>query len=120
LLVLQHAIATPSLHNTLQTVFNDENPRFATKLHQHIAALPGIELLHYRPIIRNRSIGPDIIPLIAKINVPTLFFADPWGYQGVSIDLILIRPLVGRHRDGWEPRFYGIPEPVVSSYLWPP
>jgi hypothetical protein len=23
-----------------------------------------------------------------RIDVPTLFFADPWGYEGVSIDLI--------------------------------
>ena len=33
-------------------------------------------------------IGRDVLPYIDRVNVPTLFFADPWGYKGVSIDLI--------------------------------
>jgi three-Cys-motif partner protein len=88
LLVLEHAINSPALSETLQTVFNDENADFIKTLEGHIAHIPGIERLRHQPILRNRIVGRDIIPRIKQIDVPTLFFADPWGYQGVSIDLI--------------------------------
>jgi three-Cys-motif partner protein len=88
LLILQHAINTSTLCDTLQAVFNDENRTFIAELQQHVAALPGIERLRYKPAFRNCTINRDIVPRIQKINVPTLFFADPWGYDGVSIDLI--------------------------------
>jgi len=38
--------------------------------------------------MRTLPIGHDIIARIERITVPTLFFADPWGYAGVSLDLI--------------------------------
>jgi three-Cys-motif partner protein len=88
LLVLDHIISAPALRDTVQTVFNDENPEFVNELESHIAKLPGIESLHYKPQLRNRVVGRDIIPRIQRIDVPTLFFADPWGYKGISIDLI--------------------------------
>jgi three-Cys-motif partner protein len=88
LLILEHAINTPALCEHLQTVFNDENPDFVKTLEGHIARLPGIERLKHPPQLRNRSVGRDIIPRVKDIKVPTLFFADPWGYEGVSVDLI--------------------------------
>jgi three-Cys-motif partner protein len=88
LLVLEHAINTPLLREHLQTVFNDENQEFVKALEARIAELPGIERLKYPPQFRKRSIGRDIIPRIKANKVPTLFFADPWGYEGVSVDLI--------------------------------
>jgi three-Cys-motif partner protein len=88
LLVLDHIINTPALRDTVQTVFNDENAEFLKELESHIAKLPSIESLRYKPQLRNRVVGHDIIPRIQRIDVPTLFFADPWGYKGISIDLI--------------------------------
>ena len=88
LLILRHAIATPALHDTLRTIFNDENRAFTRELEGYIAALPGINQLRYQPVVRNYRVGKDLIPRIQRINAPTLFFADPWGYEGVSIDLI--------------------------------
>jgi three-Cys-motif partner protein len=88
LLILEHTINTPTLCENLQTVFNDKNKDYITALEARIAQLPGIERLRHKPKFRNRTIGHDIIPSIKRINVPTLFFADPFGYQGVSIDLI--------------------------------
>ena len=88
LLILEHAINTPALCEHLQTVFNDKNEDYIEALKARIAQLPGIERLHHQPKFRNRAIGRDIIPSIKRISVPTLFFADPFGYQGVSIDLI--------------------------------
>src|SRR5260221_2671123 len=88
LLVLEHAINTPTLCENLQTVFNDQNSDCIEALEKRIQHLPGIQRLRYQPKFRNRTVARDIIPRIKQIDVPTLFFADPWGYQGVSIDLI--------------------------------
>jgi three-Cys-motif partner protein len=88
LLVLDHTIKTPALRDTVQIVYNDENPDFINELEAHVTETPGIESLRYKPVLRSRTVGRDIIPFIQRIKVPTLFFADPWGYQGVSIDLI--------------------------------
>jgi three-Cys-motif partner protein len=88
LLILQHAVDTPALHDTLQTVFNDENPAFVETLRDHIGHIPGIERLKYQPVLRSRTIGRDTTARVKRNNVPALYFADPWGYEGISIDLI--------------------------------
>ena len=88
LLVLQHVVDTPALHETLQTVFNDENADFVQALETHIARIPGIDRLKFKPVLRNRSVSRDTISRIRRNQVPTLYFADPWGYEGVSIDMI--------------------------------
>ena len=88
LLVLQHLTNTPALRDYFQTVFNDKNTDYIETLEPRIAQLPGIDRLRHQPKLRNRTIGRDIIPHIKRVDVPTLFFADPFGYEGVSIDLI--------------------------------
>ena len=88
LLILDHTINTPALRDSVQLFFNDEKAEFVAELEKHIAETPGVGDLRFKPIVRNRAVGRDIVPLIQKVNIPTLFFADPWGYQGVSIDLV--------------------------------
>ena len=88
LLVLDHTINTPALSETVQIVYNDENPEFIKELQAHVTETPGVETLRYKPVLRNRVVGRDEIPLIKRFGVPALFFADPWGYQVVTIDLI--------------------------------
>ncbi|MGI8960792.1 MAG: three-Cys-motif partner protein TcmP [Bryobacteraceae bacterium] len=88
LLVLDHIIKTPALRDAVELVFNDENSDFLSELEKHISETPDAETLRYKPVFRNRVVGRDIVPLIEQIDVPTLFFADPWGYQGVSMDLV--------------------------------
>lgn len=88
LLVLDHVINSSKLRSVTQLLFNDENPEFIEALKSEVAKVPGVETLRYRPAFRTEPIGHDIIPRIERITVPTLFFADPWGYAGVSLDLI--------------------------------
>jgi hypothetical protein len=78
LLVLDHIINTPALRDTVQTVFNDENAEFIKELESHIAKLPGIESLRYKPQLRNRVVGHDIIPRIQRIDVPTQDGSPVW------------------------------------------
>lgn len=88
LLILEHIVKTPALRDTVQMVLNDENADFIKILETHITEFPDVGSLRYKPILRNRAVGLDIIPRIKQIDVPSLFFADPWGYKGISIELI--------------------------------
>src|ERR1039457_2286098 len=54
----------------------------------HIAATSEVETLRYKPDLRNKSIDRGTIARMRQVDVPALIFADPWGYQGVSLDLI--------------------------------
>jgi three-Cys-motif partner protein len=88
LLILDHVVKTPALREVTQLFFNDENKQFVEKLESEVAKFPSVELLKYPPVFRSKTINREIIPNIEKTKVPTLFFADPWGYKGISIDLI--------------------------------
>jgi three-Cys-motif partner protein len=88
LLILDHVIATPALRDALELVFNDQNVEFIAELQRHVEETPGVELLRYKPRFRNFNMDGEAVVLVRKNNVPAFFFADPWGYRGVSLDLI--------------------------------
>jgi three-Cys-motif partner protein len=88
LLILDHVVNTPALREVTQLFFNDENEESVATLKSEVAKFPGVQLLKHSPVFRSRAINREIIPRIEKTKVPTLFFADPWGYKGISVDLI--------------------------------
>jgi three-Cys-motif partner protein len=83
--VLETAIADPDMRNMLKTLFNDANSQYTNSLQSAINAIPGIQTLKYQPIVTNLEIGKNTIELF---DVPTLFFLDPFGYKGLSLQLI--------------------------------
>jgi three-Cys-motif partner protein len=88
LLIVEHVVRTAGLRDTTQLFFNDENPEFIETLKLEVSKIPGVDTLKYEPVFRTKSISREIIPRIKQVKVPTLFFADPWGYAGISVDLI--------------------------------
>ena len=89
LLVLDKAIQDHDMCEMLVTVFNDKNEDHSYSLQQAIDALPGIEKLKYRPTVRNYEVGKEIVAIFSQMRlVPTLFFVDPWGYKGLTLQLI--------------------------------
>jgi three-Cys-motif partner protein len=89
LLVLEKAIQDPDMCEMLVTVFNDRNEDHSYSLQQAIDALPCIEKLKYRPTVRNYEVGKEIVAIFSQMRlVPTLFFVDPWGYKGLTLQLI--------------------------------
>lgn len=87
--VLLQAINDPRLCARLVTVFNDMNPAYTHQLQESITAFPGIEKLTHKPVVANITVGTDLVQSMGRLNlVPTLFFIDPWGYKGLSLDLI--------------------------------
>jgi three-Cys-motif partner protein len=89
LLILERALASQDLTSRLVTVFNDANPEFTSTLEAEIDALPGIELLRYRPQVVTGEITDDLVEQFEKVKtIPCLSFIDPWGYKGLSLRLI--------------------------------
>lgn len=89
LMILEKAIASPKLRNRLVTIFNDKDENNTRSLQQAIDNLPGIDSLRYKPKVRQREIGTEIVKLFEEMKmIPTFFFVDPWGYKGLSLQLV--------------------------------
>jgi len=89
LLILENAINEPLLRDRLVTIFNDKDADNSRTLASEIEKLPGIDQLRFRPEVNNEIIGEKIIEDLTGVAiVPTLSFIDPWGYKGLSLQLI--------------------------------
>ncbi len=89
LLILERAIQNPDLASRLVSRFNDKNPDYTTSLAAEIDALPGIEKLKHKPRIITGEVDDDLVKRFSEIRtIPAISFIDPWGYKGLSLDLI--------------------------------
>jgi len=89
LLVLERAINDPDMRQMLVTIFNDKNEDNSRSLERAINELPGIDKLKYKPTVMNQEVGTELVKMFEHMRlVPTLFFVDPWGYKGLSLQLV--------------------------------
>jgi three-Cys-motif partner protein len=89
LLILKTALSNKEMSEMLVSVFNDKDPKNIEILEKEIESIDGIEGLRYRPRIMNNTVGEDIVELFKKIKlIPSLIFIDPFGYKGLTLDLI--------------------------------
>jgi three-Cys-motif partner protein len=89
ILLLEKAIEDSDLCEMLVTIFNDVNEDHSRSLEKAIKSLPGIDRLKYAPQVSHFEVGEEIVKRFQEMRfVPTLFFVDPWGYKGLSLDLI--------------------------------
>lgn len=89
LLVLREAAENDRLAPRFESHFNDKNPTNVAKLRQHIMEAPELRNLHNAPIVTDHDVTSELIPAIERAGeIPTLFFVDPWGYKGLSIELL--------------------------------
>src|SRR5579871_3085072 len=89
LLILEQAITDPDMRRMLVTVFNDKDEDHSHNLEKAIKALPGVETLAHQPVVLNEEVGAEMVKQFQSMKlVPTLFFVDPWGYKGLSLQLV--------------------------------
>lgn len=87
--ILENAIKDADMSQKLVTLFNDKDADNAQALQKAIDALPGIEKLKFKPEVRNKEVGSEMVKEFNSTQlVPTLFFVDPWGYKGLSLQLV--------------------------------
>lgn len=89
LLILEKAIQDANLRQMLVTLFNDKDEENKRSLGKAIHDLPGIDTLKYAPRVICHEIGDQVVQQFVQMRfAPTLFFVDPWGYKGLSLQLI--------------------------------
>lgn len=89
LLILERAIRDPVLRSTLLTHFNDSDGELARQLGAEVSAFPDVGLLRFKPKVTNFVVGQKVVEALEHIHlVPSLVFLDPWGYKGLSLDLV--------------------------------
>lgn len=89
ILVLEKGAEDKDIRDRLVSVFNDVNPEYVRDLESAIASIPTIDSLKTKPIVINTQVDEEIAQIFESMKtVPTLFFVDPWGYKGLSVQLI--------------------------------
>ena len=87
--ILEKAISSDKLRDRLVTFFNDSDGAAVQTLREVIGQIPGVETLRVAPDVRNFEVGQDVADwLNSGGKVPSLFFLDPWGYRGLSLNLV--------------------------------
>jgi three-Cys-motif partner protein len=91
--ILETAINDPYLRDDLRemlvTFFNDIELEHFQSLQEVINTIPGINKLRCKPKIYNMEVGEEITQIFKQTQfIPTLFFIDPYGYKGLSLELI--------------------------------
>lgn len=73
----------------LVTHFNDRDADQARSLETAITGLLDVDKLRHKPVVDNTEVGTDMVKRFQEMKfIPTLFFVDPWGYKGLSLDLV--------------------------------
>lgn len=89
LLVLETILDNPDLANRMVTLFNDKDTANIESLKTAISQLDGIERLKYAPTFYNEEVGDEIAKMFSDMQIVlTFFFVDPWGYKGLSLNLV--------------------------------
>jgi three-Cys-motif partner protein len=89
LLVLKRATDDPDMRQMLVTWMNDKGENNSHSLEQAIKELPGVETLKYKPRVMNEEVGTEMVKMFQEMRlIPALFFVDPWGYKGLSLQLV--------------------------------
>lgn len=88
--VLEKACSDPILKKKLITMFNDVDRDNIEQLDEAIKKIDGIDDLTYPPAITSFEVGQGLTDYLSSKQsmLPTLLFVDPWGYKGMSLDLI--------------------------------
>lgn len=88
LLILEKASKDHEIMRGLLCYFNDKDNIAIKKLENEISALyPDIP---NNPIYTSMDVGEEIVQHLntKPLSCPSLCFIDPWGYKGLSLDLI--------------------------------
>lgn len=89
LLVTRAVVADPRLRRIVRLVFNDKSKAHTDRLEQELRAIPGIKELTHKPTVYCGEVGGPLARTLASLKMsPTFSFVDPFGYKGLTQDLI--------------------------------
>jgi three-Cys-motif partner protein len=89
LTILRISTKSEMLKEHLVTIFNDVNREYAEELNAAILDLPDIGLLKNEPEVFCGAVDRNLAEKLSQSKlIPTLLFLDPWGYKGISLELL--------------------------------
>lgn len=89
LLIIQNTLSNPMLLNKMHFIFNDKDPHNTTTLSQSILEIDTQKRLKRKVRFYNETVGQNFFKqLNIPSNMPVLSFVDPFGYKGLTMDLI--------------------------------
>lgn len=93
LAILDLAVSKPDLMLNLWmwfNEFNEENPELFACLQKEVSTFRNVKMLKHTPSVTNRPVESiDAREILALANArPTLFFFDPFGYKGLTQEVI--------------------------------
>lgn len=89
ILVLKKAAENNDICNMLVSIFNDIDSEHVQNLEDAIDSSPEISTLKRKPSVINTEVDEELAKVFESMKtIPTLFFVDPFGYKGLSIQLI--------------------------------
>lgn len=89
LLVARAVADTPRLAASVALVFNDKDATNVERLSHELERMPGHASLRHRPLVFNFGIAGATPAAIQRQRTgPTLTFIDPFGYKGLSQELL--------------------------------
>jgi three-Cys-motif partner protein len=89
LMVLKEAISRGDLRNMVVSLFVEKDSSYCDCLRREIGSLSDVECLKYSPLVIREQIDHRLATTFQEMRlVPSLVFADPCGYKGLSLDLI--------------------------------
>ena len=89
LIVMEHIIETSDLRENVVTTFIDNDPNYTASLKHTMAAMPGYDTVKHPPRILCREVNSHTEEMLSNAKmVPTLSFIDPFGYKGLTMNLI--------------------------------
>ena len=89
ILILKKAAEDNDIRNMLVSIFNDIDSEHVQNLRDAIDLSPEISMLKRKPSVINTEVDEELAKVFESMKtIPTLFFVDPFGYKGLSIQLI--------------------------------
>ena len=91
LMVLRKTLGSRVLSEQVQLVFNDKDSGYVSTLKLALADLvsSGSVSLRHEPLFFNFEVEPSTLNWFRGLGLgPCLFFLDPFGYRGLTMDLI--------------------------------
>ena len=88
--LFEKVAAHSQLRGVLQMVFNDRKKRFVYELREQLMRHPGFADMENKPRFSHGPVSEDLVAGMRtqRPQPPTFAFLDPFGYKGVSQDVI--------------------------------
>ncbi len=86
ILITEQVVADERLRRHVRLWFNEGDQALYEQLERNVSAVPGVDSLTHRPTVTKKIVGTGLAD--KQYSIPTLVFADPCGYKGLSLRMI--------------------------------